>query len=26
MTIPEDAYIQLRLGSPEDEWGSARNM
>ena len=26
VTIPETAYIQLRLRPPEDEQGNARNM
>jgi len=26
VTIPEAAYIQLRLRAPEDEQGNARNM
>ena len=26
VTIPEAAYIQLRLGLPEDERGNAQNM
>jgi hypothetical protein len=26
VTIPEAAYIQLRLRPPEDEQGNARNM
>jgi hypothetical protein len=26
VTIPEDAYIQLRHRLPEDEQGNARNM
>jgi len=26
VTIPEDAYIQLRRRPPEDEQGNARNM